>query len=106
MAPICAARNCDASNRPDARASTIRLGRIRVGLSLKNKEINMSMTREQGLRWTLQGLMVLLVLVAVFAVTQYMRVSELESAVSKAQEEAQRASQDMAAARKKMQDEL
>lgn len=68
--------------------------------------MKMNVTREQGLRWATQGMMVILVLVAAFAVTQYMRVGELEAAVSRAQSESQKASQESAAARKKMQDEL
>ena len=68
--------------------------------------MNMNVTREQGLRWASQGMMVLLVLVAAYAVTQYMKVSELESAASQAQAESRKASQDWATARKKMQDDL
>jgi hypothetical protein len=68
--------------------------------------MTMNVTREQGLRWAMQGTMVALVLVAAFAVTQYMKVGELESAVSQAQGESQKASQDWATARKKMQDDL
>lgn len=68
--------------------------------------MKMNVTREQGLRWGVQGMMVVLVLVAAFAVTQYMKASELEAAASQAQAESQKASQDMAAARKKLQDDL
>ena len=68
--------------------------------------MKMNVTREQGLRWAAQGMMVVLVLVAAFAVTQYMKVDELESSVSRAQSEFQKASQDWATARKKMQDDL
>lgn len=68
--------------------------------------MTMNVTREQGLRWALQGMLVALILVAAFAVTQYMKVSELESALSQAQAESQKASQDGAMARKKMQDDL
>lgn len=68
------------------------------------KKINV--TREQGLRWGAQGMMALLVLVAAFAVTLYMKVGELESSASAAQAESQKASQAAAAARKKMQDDL
>ena len=65
-----------------------------------------NVTREQGLRWAAQGMMVLLVLVGAFAVTQTMKVSELESAASQAKSESQKAGQDMAVVRKKMQDDL
>ncbi len=68
--------------------------------------MKMNVTREQGLRWVAQATMVVLVLVAAFAVTQYMKVSELESAASQTQAESQKASQDWATARKKMQDDL
>ena len=43
--------------------------------------MNMNVAREQGLRWASQGMMVLVVLVAAFAVTQYMKVGELERQV-------------------------
>lgn len=68
--------------------------------------MKLNVTREQGLRWAAQGTLIVLALVAAFAVTQYMRVNELESAVSQAQTESQKASQDMATTRKKMQDDL
>jgi TolA-binding protein len=66
----------------------------------------LNVTREQALRWAAQGMMAILVLVAAFAVTQYLKVSELESSASAEKAESQKASQDAAAARKKMQDEL
>ena len=68
--------------------------------------MKMNVTREQALRWAAQGMMAILILVAAFAVTQYLKVSELQSSVAAAQAESQKASQDAAAARKKMQDEL
>ena len=68
--------------------------------------MKMNVTREQALRWAAQGMMAIAILVAAFAVTQYLKVSELESSASAAQAESQKASQDAAAARKKMQDEL
>ena len=68
--------------------------------------MSMNVTREQGLRWGLQGMMVALVLVAAFAVTQYMNVSELESALSQAKSDSQKANQDWATARRKMQDDI
>jgi len=68
--------------------------------------MTMNVTREQGLRWGLQGMMVALVLVAAFAVSQYMKVGELESAASQAQADSQKASRDWATARKMMQDDL
>ena len=68
--------------------------------------MTMNVTREQGLRWGLQGMMVALVLVAAFAVSQYMNVGELESAASQAQADSQKASRDWATARKMMQDDL
>ncbi len=68
--------------------------------------MKMNVTREQALRWTAQAMMAIVVLVAAFAVTQYLKVSELESSASAAKAESQKASQDAAAARNKMQDEL
>lgn len=68
--------------------------------------MKMNITREQGLRWGLQGMMVALVLVAAFAVAQYMKVGEIESSLSQVQAESQKASAEAAAARIKMQDEL
>ena len=66
----------------------------------------MNLTREQALRWAAQGTMIALVLVAAYAVMLYLQVGELESSVSQAQAEAQKATQDAAASRKKLQDEL
>ena len=65
-----------------------------------------NVTREQGRRWVAQAMMLALVLVAAYAVTQYMTIGQLESAVSQAQAESQKASQDWATMRKKMQDDL
>ena len=65
-----------------------------------------NVTRDQALRWGIQGLMVVLVLAAAFAVVQYMKVDEIESTLSQVRAESQKASQDAAAARKKIQDEL
>ena len=68
--------------------------------------MTMNVTREQGLRWAAQGMTVALVLVAAFAVSQYMKVGELESAASRAQADSQKANRDWATASKKMQDDL
>ena len=65
-----------------------------------------NVTREQALRWGIQGMLVVLVLVAAFAVVQYMKADEIESTLSQVRAESQKASQDAAAARKKIQDEL
>jgi len=64
------------------------------------------MNREQGFRIAAQGLVVVVVLVAAYAVSLYLKVDELESSVSQAQAEAQKATQDAAAARKKLGDDL
>lgn len=66
----------------------------------------MNLTREQALRWFAQGTMVALVLVAAYAVMLYLQIGELETAVSQAQSETQKATQGAAAARKTLQDEL
>jgi hypothetical protein len=64
-----------------------------VGSPFKNEEVSMNknVVREQGLRWASQAMMVLLILVAAFAVAQYMKVGELESAASQAQAESRAA---------------
>jgi hypothetical protein len=66
----------------------------------------MNVTREQALRWGAQGMMAVIVLVGAFAVMQYLKVDEIESSLSRTKSEAQKANQDSAAARKKLQDEL
>ena len=63
-------------------------------------------TQEKALRWAAQGTMVALVLVAAYAIAMHLKVGELESLVSQAQAETDKARQDSATARKKMQDEL
>lgn len=68
--------------------------------------MTLNVTREQGLRWAAQGMAVALVLVAAFAVSQYMKVGELESAASRAQADSQKANRDWATASKTMQDDL
>ncbi len=68
--------------------------------------MTMNITREQGLRWGIQGMLIALVLVAAFAVAQYMKVGEIESSLSQVRAESRKASEDAAAARKKIQDEL
>lgn len=68
--------------------------------------MKLNLTREQALRWTAQGLMVALVLVAAWAVSLFLKSGELESAVSQAQAETQKTVQDALAARKKIQEEL
>lgn len=74
---------------------------------LHNKEIvKMNVSREKTLQYIAQGAVVLLVVVAVLAVMEFMKVGELESALSQAQASAGKATQDSALARKKLQDEL
>jgi hypothetical protein len=68
--------------------------------------MKMNFTREQGLRWGIQGMMGAVVLVAAFAVVQYMKVDEIESSLSQARAESVKAGAEAAAARKKLQDEL
>jgi len=66
----------------------------------------MKLTKEQGLRIAAQASTVVLILVAAYAVMLYVQVGELESSVARAQAETQKATQDAAAARNKLQDEL
>lgn len=66
----------------------------------------MNISREKTLQYTAQGAVVLLVVAAALAITEFMKVGELESALSQAQASADKATQDSAAARKKLQDEL
>ena len=62
----------------------------------------MNVTRETALRWRIQGMTVLLVLVAAYAVTLYLQVDELQASVSKSE----KAAQDAAAAGTKVQAQL
>lgn len=64
------------------------------------------MNREKVMQWTAQGAVVLLIVVAAFAVLEFMKVDELESTLAQVQAAADKASQDAAAARRKLQDEL
>jgi len=66
----------------------------------------MTLTKEQGLRVTAQVAVVLLILVAAYAVMLHLQVGDLESTVDRAQAETQKVAQDAAAGRKKLQDEL
>jgi hypothetical protein len=66
----------------------------------------MNMTKEQALRIAAQVTVVLLILVAAYAVMLHLQVGDLETSVSQAQADTQKAVQDASAARKKLQDEL
>jgi len=68
--------------------------------------MNAKVTKEQALRWAVQGLTVLVVLAVAGAVNFYYKVDELEATLSQARADADKASQAAAAARKKLQDEL
>jgi len=65
-----------------------------------------NVSREKAMQWTTRGAVVLLILIAALAITEYMKVDELESSLAQAQASAEKASQDAAAARRKLQDEL
>jgi len=68
--------------------------------------MKLNITQDKALRWGAQGAIVLLVLVATFAATLYMKVDELETSSTQARAEASKMSQSAAAASKKLQDEL
>lgn len=64
------------------------------------------MNREKVMQWTAQGAVVLLVVVAALAVMEFMKVDEIESTLAQVRASAEKAGQDAAAARRKLQDEL
>jgi hypothetical protein len=68
--------------------------------------MKMNITQEKALRWAVQGLVVLLVLVAAVAVILNVKNGDLEAALSQARADSDKAEQAAAAARKKLQDEV
>ena len=68
--------------------------------------MKMNITQEKALRWTAQGLTVLVVLVVAVAAMLYFKISEIEASAAQARVESDKASQAASAARKKLQDEL
>ena len=68
--------------------------------------MKLNITQDKALRWATQGLTVLLVLVAVWAVMLYLKADELEASLAQTRAEAGKDNQAAAAARKKLQDEV
>ena len=67
--------------------------------------MKLNVTQDKMLRWAVQGLTVLLVLVAAGAVMFYLKADELEVSLSQARADAVKENQAGVAARKKLQDE-
>jgi hypothetical protein len=65
-----------------------------------------NITQEKALRWTAQGLTVLVVLAVAAAVMLYFKIGELEASVSQARAETDKENQAAAATRNKLQAEL
>jgi hypothetical protein len=68
--------------------------------------MKMNITQEKALRWTAQGLTVLVVLAVAVAAMLYFKINEIEASASQERAESEKTSQAAAAARKKLQDEL
>lgn len=67
--------------------------------------MKLNVTQDKALRWAVQGLTILLVLVAAGAVMLYLKADELDTTLVRMRAEADKDNQSAAAMRKKLQDE-